>query len=194
MNYLAHFHLSYGNDDLLIGALLGDFVKGSLKGERKKSIEQGIFLHRKIDIFTDTHPLLKQTHQLFQPRYRRYAGIMTDVAFDHFLNRHWQQFHQQPLSIFSKEVFQLITTSDHLTPPAKYQAENLARYDVFANYQYWQTVDAALKRISQRLARDNPLASAAHAMELHYKALEAIFLTFYPELQAHVSELRQEFS
>lgn len=194
MNYLAHFHLSYGNDDLLIGALLGDFIKGPLKGERKKSIEQGIFLHRKIDVFTDSHPLLKQAHQLFQPRYRRYAGIMTDVAFDHFLNRHWQQFHQQPLSIFSKQVFQLITTSNDLTLPAKHQAENLARYNVFSNYQYWETVEAALKRISQRLTRQNPLASAAQVMEPHYEELEGIFLSFYPELQAYVKQWRQEFS
>ena len=78
-------------------------------------------------------------------------------------------------SVFSAKSFQLITTSDHLTPPAKYQAENLARYDVFASYQYWQTVEAALKHIGQRLARENPLTSAAHAMKPHYKALEAIF-------------------
>ena len=75
MNYLAHFHLSYGSDDLLIGALLGDFIKGPLKGERKSLLNRVFWLHRKIDVFTDSHPLLKQAHQLFQPRYRRYAGI-----------------------------------------------------------------------------------------------------------------------
>lgn len=193
MNYLAHFHLSHGNDDLLIGALLGDFVKGPLKGERKKSIEQGIFLHRKIDIYTDTHCLLKQAHQLFDPCYRRYAGIMTDVVFDHFLNQHWQKFHQQALSVFSQQVFQLITTSDDLTPPAKYQADNLARYDVFTNYQYWQTVDTVLKRVGQRLSRENPLATAAQAMKPHYHTLEDIFLAFYPQLQTYVRELRAGF-
>ena len=193
MNYLAHFHLSHGNDDLLIGALLGDFIKGPLKGERERSIEQGIFLHRKIDAFTDSHPLLKEAHQLFSQPYRRYAGIMTDVAFDHFLNQHWLQFHQQSLATFSQEIFQLITSSDHLTPPAKRQAESLARYDVFENYQHWQTVEAALERISQRLIRENPLASGAMEMHQHYSKLEDVFLEFYPELQKHVSELRREF-
>ena len=194
MNYLAHFHLSHGNDGLLIGALLGDFIKGPLKGEREPIIEQGILLHRKIDVFTDSHPLLSQAHQLFDPRYRRYAGIMTDVAFDHFLNRHWQKFHQQSLSTFSSEVFQLITSSDHLTPQAKQQAENLARYDVFASYQHWQTVKAALERISQRLVRENPLASGAQEMQRHYKLLEEIFLAFYPDLQTYVRELREKFT
>ncbi len=193
MNYLAHFHLSHGNDNLLIGALLGDFVKGPLKGEREASVEQGIYLHRKIDAFTDAHPRLKQAHQLFSPSYRRYAGIMTDVAFDHFLNQHWQHFHQQPLSTFSQEVFQLITSSDQLTAPAKRQAENLARYDVFENYQHWATVEAALERISQRLLRENPLASGAREMQEHYQTLEKVFLEFYPELQQHVLELRRGF-
>ncbi|ARN73653.1 ACP phosphodiesterase [Oceanicoccus sagamiensis] len=193
MNYLAHFHLSHGSDDLLIGALLGDFIKGPLKGERKPSIEQGIFLHRKIDAYTDSHPLLKQAHQLFSPHYRRYAGIMTDVAFDHFLNQHWQQFHPDSLRLFSQQVFQLITSSDQLTPPAKRQAENLARYDVFEHYQHWETVEAALERISQRLLRDNPLASGAREMQGHYSTLEDIFLQFYPELQQHTRELRKAF-
>ncbi len=193
MNYLAHFHLSHGNDDLLIGALLGDFIKGPLKGEHGQAIEQGIFLHRKVDAFTDSHPLLKQAHQLFPQPYRRYAGIMTDVVFDHFLNQHWQQFHPQSLSTFSQEVFQIITTSHHLTPPAKRQAESLARYDVFENYQHWETVEAALKRISQRLVRENPLALGAREMQAHYSALEEVFLQFYPELQQHVLTLRKGF-
>ena len=69
MNYLAHFHLSHGNDDWMTGALLGDFVKGPLKGERSKALEQGILLHRKIDAFTDRHPQLNATQQLFDPMY-----------------------------------------------------------------------------------------------------------------------------
>ena len=119
MNYLAHFHLSHGDDDLIVGALLGDFVKGPLKGERDRRIEQGILLHRKIDAFTDSHLALRETHQQFDPRYRRFAGIMTDVAFDFFLNQHWQRFHHQPLDQFCQHVYQLLSSADQLTPAAK---------------------------------------------------------------------------
>ncbi|WP_101758782.1 ACP phosphodiesterase [Oceanicoccus sp. KOV_DT_Chl] len=194
MNYLAHFHLSHGDDELLLGALLGDFIKGPLKGERSPGLEQGILLHRKIDAYTDQHSLPKQAQQLFAPEFRRYSGIMTDVVFDHFLNQHWHLFHHQPLTTFSQQVYQLIVESTHLTAAAQQQANNLARYDVFENYKHWQTVAAALQRIGQRIKRDNPLALAAEEMEQHYPALEQIFLEFYPQLQSHAQQIKKEFN
>ena len=193
MNYLAHFHLSHGDDHLLLGALLGDFVKGPLKGERSKYLEQGILLHRKIDAFTDSHAQLKQAQQFFSPEYRRYAGIMTDVVFDHFLNRHWSEFHHQSLSTFSQQIYQLLDNSDQLSGAAKLQANNLSRYDVFQNYQHWQTVEAALSRINQRLIRSNPLATAAQEMKQYYDELEQVFLIFYPQLEHYVAEIRESF-
>lgn len=193
MNYLAHFHLSHGNDDLLIGALLGDFVKGPLKGERSKKLEQGIYLHRKIDAFTDSHPPLVNLQRCFAPEFRRYGAIMTDVVFDHFLNQHWDSFHTQSLPAFSAEIYQLLSNSQHLMPKAKAQADNLSRYKVFENFQHWQTVEGALARVGQRLKRDNPLAIAAPELEKHYAELEAMFLQFYPQLQEHVRTIRAEF-
>lgn len=193
MNYLAHFHLSHGDDGLLLGALLGDYVKGPLKGEHRKDIEQGIVLHRKIDAFTDQHTCLQQCQRLFAPQYRRYASIMTDVAFDHFLNRHWSRFHSQPLEAFSDEVYRLCLNSGALTGAAKRQAENLARYQVLESFQHWQTVQATLQRIQQRLRRANPLANAAEEMQRSYDELEQIFLAFYPELQRHAKGVRAEF-
>ena len=55
MNYLAHFHLAARlasergeeGDGLLIGALLGDYVKGPLRGDYPDDWEEGIRLHRR---------------------------------------------------------------------------------------------------------------------------------------------------
>lgn len=193
MNYLAHFHLSHGDDDLLVGALLGDFVKGPLKGERSKTLEQGIYLHRTIDAFADRHQPLVDLQRSFAPEFRRYAAIMTDVVFDHFLNQHWDTFHKQSLPVFSAEIYQLLGNTPHLMPQARAQADNLSRYNVFENFQHWQTVDGALARISQRIKRDNPLAAAALELEKHYAELEAMFLQFYPQLQEHVRLVRTQF-
>lgn len=193
MNYLAHFHLSHGDDALILGALLGDFVKGPLKGERDKRVEQGILLHRKIDAFTDSHLALRATHQLFDSRYRRFAGIMTDVVFDYFLNRHWQQFHHQSLEQFCQQIYHLLSASDQLTPAAQKQANNLSHYSVLENYQHWQTVEAALESIGRRIKGDNPLASASEEMQKHYAQLEKQFLEFYPELQAFATQVRSTF-
>ena len=189
MNYLAHFQLSHGDDGLMIGALLGDFIKGPLKGEHPISWEQGITLHRRIDAYTDSHPLLKTAQQLLPLQFHRFSGIMLDVAFDHFLSIHWQRFHPQARSLFIEEIYQLL--SKHTLPEAaQHQASTLIEYDVLTRYQQWDIVDAALKRISKRLKRKNPLALAAKELLQHYNALEDVFLEFYPEIQQHVKRQR----
>jgi acyl carrier protein phosphodiesterase len=185
--------LSDGNDGLMIGALLGDHVKGPLRGHYPAPWEQGIKLHRSIDAFTDQHAIIRQSQHLFAPEYRRYAGIMLDVVFDHFLNQHWQQFHHQQLSSFSAQVYQLLDT-DGMPAAAKRQASNLARYDILGSYQHWQTVERTLQHISQRLQRDNPLARSARQLQQHYAELERCFLDFYPQLQQHASRQRELFT
>jgi len=194
VNYLAHFHLSDGNDDLIIGALLGDHVKGILQGNYPPGWEQGIRLHRSIDAFTDQYPDLKKVQQLFAPEFRRYSGIMLDVVFDHFLNRHWHTFHHTALSDFSQQIYRIINNAEQLPETANLQAANLRRYDVLASYQHWQTVDMVLGRIGQRLRRSNPLADSAKQLQGHYAELEAFFLDFYPQLQQHVATQREIYN
>jgi len=59
MNYLAHAYLSFGNQDILTGNMISDFVKGKTKFDYPLTIQKGIYLHRQIDSFTDSHILTK---------------------------------------------------------------------------------------------------------------------------------------
>ena len=56
MNYLAHLHLAAHTHSSLTGNLLGDFVKGALPSALGTELDEGIWLHRKVDAFTDSHP------------------------------------------------------------------------------------------------------------------------------------------
>src|SRR6266487_5277817 len=85
MNYLAHAYLSFGNNEILIGNMLSDFVKGKTKFSFPLNIQKGIFLHRAIDSFTDIHPVTKHAKQVFKPVTGHYAGVFTDIVYDHFL-------------------------------------------------------------------------------------------------------------
>lgn len=190
MNYLAHFQLSHGDDGLIVGGLLGDFVKGPLKGELDSDWERGIRLHRRIDVFTDSHAVVKAGQQLLGPQYRRYSGIMLDVIFDHFLNLHWQRFHPEALDVFSQEVYRALNAASQMPANAKLQADNLVKYDVLTNVQHWQTITATLQHIGKRLKGDNPMATAADVLQQHYPALEQLFLDFYPDVQQHADAFR----
>ena len=93
MNYLAHLLLSGPDRDMQVGGLLGDFVKGPLKGELPTRVEQGIRLHRHIDTLTDGHPAFMAATRRLPGEWRRYRGILLDIYFDHLLACRWGHYH-----------------------------------------------------------------------------------------------------
>lgn len=190
MNYLAHFHLAHHcasnpaeRHGLVVGALLGDFVKGPLRGEWPALWERGIALHRRIDALTDGHPEVIGLLEQLPAGYRRYGGIMFDVCFDYCLSQHWGNFHTQPLPDFTERVYDILLTEQADLPErARQQAQRLHRYDVLGNMDNWQTVTGMLERIGQRLQRENPLDNSAALLEGRLPIIEKHFLRLYPEL------------
>jgi len=191
VNYLAHFHLAavvaetseHPEHQLLVGALLGDFVKGPLRGEWQNGLEAGIALHRRIDALTDTHPEVIALLEQLPADYRRYGGIMLDVCFDYCLSRQWRNFSTQPLPDFTGQVYATLADSNEILPPkAKQQAQRLQRYDVLGSMHHWQTVSNMLARIGLRLQRSNPLEHSAEILADNLPAIEQHFMRLYPEL------------
>lgn len=61
MNYLAHLFLADDTPESLLGNLLGDFMKGQNIQSYSDAIRQGIRCHQKVDVFTDNHPIFRQS-------------------------------------------------------------------------------------------------------------------------------------
>ena len=59
MNFLAHIYLSDDHPKIMVGNFIGDFVKGkNFREQFEPDIARGIELHRIIDVFTDSHPVV----------------------------------------------------------------------------------------------------------------------------------------
>lgn len=184
MNFLAHFHLAWPEELLVAGGLEGDFHKGPLPGDLATPLLDGVRLHRAIDAYTDRHPELARTRRLFPKEGRRFAGILTDLSFDHFLSRHWERFSDTSLPSFSAAIYGMLDRqTDKLSPPAQHMAGRLREYDVLAQYRHWDTVIASAGRIGGRLRRPNPLHRAEELLAPVQEELEQAFLVFYPQLQ-----------
>ena len=67
MNYLAHLFLSCQDDDLLIGNFIADSIRNKEVDNYSAAIQQGIFLHRAIDAYTDIHPVVRQSTKRLHP-------------------------------------------------------------------------------------------------------------------------------
>jgi acyl carrier protein phosphodiesterase len=186
LNYLAHFQLARHSDGGLLGALLGEYIKGPLRGAWPAEWEQGIRLHRRIDAFSDRHDSRLQFAEALPAEYRRYAGIVFDVWCDYLLSRHWNRFEAQRLDIFAARVYALLEQHmAELPPPAARMARRLIEYDVLCIYGEWETVRGALARIGERFSRANPLARAGDELGDYLPLAERLFLDLYPALDAH---------
>ena len=166
-----------------MGALEGDYHRGRLPGDLHPSLVEGVALHRAVDGFTDSHPLLAELRGQFPAETRRYAGIMLDLCFDHYLSLHWSTFSDTSRDAFCTEVYAILRRgAGELSDRGKRAALWLEEYDVLNRYDDWATVIGAADRVGQRLRRANPLHRAAEILEPLRPELEAVFLVFYPEL------------
>jgi acyl carrier protein phosphodiesterase len=183
MNYLAHLYLSEPAEDAWLGSLLGDFVKGPLDGRYGASITRAIALHRKIDSFTDAHSVVLRSKSRVSPRRRRYAGIMIDMFYDHFLAKYWREFHGEPIGVFTGRIYRLLDERRALLPDRlQAMAPNMARSDWLASYAHVGSIRSALDRMGGRLKGENRLLDSADELIEHYGDLEKDFRAFMPDV------------
>ena len=193
MNYLAHFKLAGGHPKLLVGNILADHVKGKLVGHFGKEIESGIHLHRVIDAYTDSHPLVQTSHARFHAKYRRYGGIITDIVFDHFLALNWNYYDSRSLQVFCRDTMdEVICHTEIQLSPAREQMERMRKKRLMEKYVDPAFIRRSLTYLSKKLKRENPLTSGHSQFEIFKLELERDFLLFFPELQDFADSWIQE--
>ncbi|WP_273826216.1 MULTISPECIES: ACP phosphodiesterase [Pseudomonas] len=190
MNYLAHLHLGGQHPEQLLGSLYGDFVKGRVEGQFTPSIEAAILLHRRIDVFTDSHPLVDQALSRFELTRRRYAGIVLDVFFDHCLARDWALYAEGPLEGFTAGVYRVLAREPRLPGRLAQIAPYMAADDWLGSYRHFEVLGQVLRGISRRLSRPEELVHAMGELEALYEPLSEDFRLFYPQLQIFAQEHR----
>ncbi len=184
MNYLAHLHLGGQQPAQLLGSLYGDFVKGPLSGHYPADIERAIRLHRRIDVFTDSHPRVLQAKARFPVERRRTAGILLDLFFDHCLALNWQDYADEPLPSFTARVYQLLAAEPALPARLALILPRMAAQDWLGSYQEFAVLEQVLQGMSRRLSRPQMLEGALHELEALYQPLSEDFRRFYPDVQA----------
>ncbi len=186
MNFVAHQYLSFKQQSLQIGNLLGETVKGKQYLDFPDDIQKGILLHRSIDTFTDSHEIVKQSSSYFHETQHKFAPIIVDVIYDYFLIKHWNDFSDTPYQKFKLDCYQLFK-NEYDTFPKKLQETifYLLKYDWFENYSTIEGVQKTLKGIGSRAKFENNLHQIIPEFEQYYSMLEQDFLQFFPLLQTH---------
>ena len=193
LNFLAHLLLAGPADASRIGNLLGDFARGtpeSLTGRFPPEVIAGIVMHRKLDRFTDDHPAFHEARSYLAPERRRFAGIIVDVIFDHFLSLRWSEYCEQGLEEFVQDVYGAFDRhptwlGDEL--PAL--LPRIKRNNWLLSYGTVEGIEYAFGRISKRSPRIAPIAGGGEEFRAHYAGFDRAFQQFFPEARTYAAEL-----
>lgn len=188
MNWLAHLLLSEPQTPHRLGNLLADLVKGSARRGLPADLQRSLACHRTIDAFTDAHPVVFRSLRRIGPPFERFAGVLVDVFYDHYLARSWARHGPGDLDDFTSEVYTALQGYVGAIPEkARFVIQRMAAEDWLGSYREVAGVERTLCRLSLRLSRPGLLTPAVQEMLMNYETLDADFQEFFPELARHVS-------
>lgn len=196
MNYLAHLCLANSDSGLMLGGMFGDFVRGrrALRAYPEQ-VRQGIVLHRYIDRKTDHSTVVKKLRTCFPREFRRYAGIIIDLAFDHELAKNWWRYMPGSLERFDIEVRDLLRDNTELVPEKLTGFMRYAdRHGLFSAYREEDVTLYALAGLGTRLSRPNPLHRVSEIWPDLAPEFKVAFRQVFPEIQSEVLDWRKRMS
>jgi acyl carrier protein phosphodiesterase len=188
MNFLAHLYLSGADESVMIGNFIGDHVKGNNFLNYNEGIIKGIKLHRLIDAFTDSHPLVEEGKNRLRPYFHKYSSVITDVFYDHFLAKNWQLHHQQPLELFVANVYSVLKKNENILP---LKTNHMLTYMIPNNwlvaYSSPEGINKALTGMARRTSFESGMDKATTHLQKDYLLYEKEFEIFFGELKKYCS-------
>jgi acyl carrier protein phosphodiesterase len=186
MNHLAHFFLSFHQENLIIGNHIADDIKGNDWEQQSESLQKGILLHRKIDAFTDAHPLTSKLNQQIRPFTHKYAGPMGDILRDHFLSICWKEFTEQPIEDFAKTIYFFLEKNLHtFSPTLQERTPRMIAANWLVNYGSKEGIAYVMNRFQSRLRQKSDVAGLMDFIAANEDLLLEEFRVYFKEMVGH---------
>jgi len=183
MNFLAHLFLSAGNPEIMVGNFIADAVKGNSFLEYPTTIAKGIKLHRSIDKFTDSHPIVQLSKQRLRPKYRKYAGVIVDMFYDHLLAIGWELYSPISLISFASQAYEILRNYQSLIPIRSQQVLfYMQKGNWLVDYAQLSGIDQALKGLATRTRYLSGMEKSIQDLRSDYADYQNEFSTFFPQL------------
>lgn len=168
---------------------MGDYVKGKSYLAFPEEVKKGILIHRDIDYFTDMHPITRRNKQRVAARYHKYAGIIIDIFYDHFLACLWDQYSDLPLQDFVSRTYDLLKRNYKVLPEAiKRWFPTFLENNWMMAYRRVDGIELVLERMSANTSLPNHAAYATDVLKDQYSVFEEDFQEFFPLMVAFLEE------
>jgi len=183
MNFLAHIYLSGDDEEITIGNFIADGIKGKQYRKYPQQIQKGILLHRAIDSYTDSHPIVRQSTKRLHEKYSHYSGVIVDILYDHFLAKNWKDYHDMPLDEYVDEFYEILRNKFEVLPT---RIQRMMPYMIGDNWLLsYATIPGISKILNQMNIRTKGVSKMNFAileLEEYYTEFEEEFTSFFAEL------------
>ena len=195
MNFLAHLYLSENNTNIMIGNFIADHIKGNNYDGFSEEIQQGVFLHREIDTFTDAHEVVRKSKRRFHERYRHYDGVIIDIFYDYFLAKNWADYSVIPLDIYTDSINKFFY---EISPELPLKSQNfikyMIQYNILFNYQFKDGIERVLNGMNTRTKGKSQMNLAIEDLTILHQEFENDFTIFFKDLQNFTVQKLQEIN
>jgi acyl carrier protein phosphodiesterase len=200
VNLLAHALLAERSSASRFGNIIADFLRPSDFERLPPAIQAGIRQHRKVDAYTDRHPVVQRSIARLSRRWGWFSGILIDVYYDHILATDWNRHASNPLAVFVEEVHSAVRDHAALVPdPARGWIERFVEAGRFMSYAIpdGSGIASALEGLSMRIAERMPrravrLQDALPDLQSAHEDLLADFREFFPLVQEFASTMHDQ--
>ncbi len=181
MNYLAHAYLSFKNEEILVGNMISDFVKGGSKFNFPVNIQKGIMLHRMIDAFADVHPATKTAINILKPAAAAYAPVFADVVYDHFLAKDEKEFPENTLEDFAEKTYFILSSYKELLPQKfKVLLPYMIKDNWLLNYRFKYGIENSFNAVFRRAKYLDKNDNVFKSFVDNYSLLQKCYEQFMP--------------
>jgi acyl carrier protein phosphodiesterase len=187
LNYLAHLFLAGTDPEMILGNFIADHVKGSDILKYSSSVRNGISMHRAIDTFTDQHPVVKESIARLRADFRKYAGVIVDMYYDHYLSAHWDEYSDQDLVDFTKTRYDILNTFQPILPVRSSRLLYfMEKQNWLLSYGSFEGMQQAFNGMSRRTTFESNMELAVVNLKAGYPEFRQEFRQFFPDLQSYV--------
>lgn len=193
MNYLAHLLLSGDDPLVMVGNFMADGVKGRDLSAHHPDVQRGIRLHRRIDSFTDLHPLTAVGRRRLHPKCGKFAGVALDLFYDHLLASEWERYYHVPLAQYAQRCYGILVEEAVRMPDrTQRMLPYMVQGDWLTGYAQVEGLADALYGLSIRVPHGTVLAGAEAVLVANETELRGEFRTFLEEMREHLAATWEE--
>jgi acyl carrier protein phosphodiesterase len=167
----------------MLGNFAADFINNKEVDLLDKSLLMGVHLHRRIDTFTDKHPVVKRSTKRLHAYHHKYSPVLVDIFYDYFLAKNWHKYSNIPIQGFIEDIYEVVLSNMHYFPEKlQNRLPNMVQHNWLKGYTHFDGLEIVFDKISQITHFPGNFENATEHLALFENEFENDFLVFFPEL------------